>query len=90
MASPRNRLWVDYVTASVVDDAVDAPEVKHFMAGMSSIGEPFVWGIENAPGFFDSVNLSLVSDSASDAQRPSNDPVYHLYRFAVVGKTTND
>jgi methyltransferase (TIGR00027 family) len=90
MMSPDSRLWMDYVTASVVAGEEDATEVKHFMAGMSSIGEPFVWGIGNAADFFATVRLALVSDSASDVHPPSDDPVYDLYRFAVVGKTSND
>ncbi len=52
-----SRLSVYYVDASILRALTGRIEIDRFMAGMQSIGEPFVWGIIKEYEYFSQFGL---------------------------------
>ncbi|MEO1614292.1 MAG: SAM-dependent methyltransferase [Planctomycetota bacterium] len=81
-----SRLWLDYVTPSVIDASIEDTNVHEFVERMELIGEKFVFGPKDPKVFLE--QCGFVCDevqSAGDFLRDS-DPTLQEYRFVVAGR----
>jgi methyltransferase (TIGR00027 family) len=84
-AHPASRVWIDVVSQATIDRRTDIPEVDAFLSGMEQLGEPFVFGIDDAAGFFSQCNLEVREEVPSSVYQPAPaDPVFSLYRFCLL------
>ena len=88
MGNVDSLLWVDIVAKSVIDSTTGFPEVQSFLNGMEKLGEPFVFGVEDAAIYFSSLGFEIVSRTPSNAYRRGlTDPVFRLYEFLLLRRT---
>jgi hypothetical protein len=78
-------LWVDLVAKSVIDRTSGFAEVENFVSGMEKLGEPFIFGLEDAAVYFSTLGLEVASRAPSNVYRPGlTDPVFRLYEFFLL------
>ena len=52
---------------------------------MEKLGEPFIFGVEDAAIYFSRLGFEIASRTPSDAYRPKlNDPVFRVYEFFLL------
>ncbi|MEQ1906545.1 MAG: class I SAM-dependent methyltransferase [Pirellulaceae bacterium] len=88
MDNPDSRLWVDFVSESVINGETVIPEVQAFFERMDEMGESFIFGTNHPEAVLESCNLDLVSTTSvqefMDQQGvDSDDPVLDQYSFSV-------
>jgi methyltransferase (TIGR00027 family) len=84
MHSPRSRFWVDLVAEVVVSGTSDYQEVEAFVRRMASIGEPFIFGLDDPGAFAARVGLAVAQLTGSGAYHAgSTHPIFDLYRFVL-------
>ena len=81
---PDSRLWLDLVTPEVVGRDTP-PAARSFVEGMARMGEPFVFGHGDPAALFAGHGLAVETVARSNHYRPSDDPLFELYYFAVLG-----
>jgi methyltransferase (TIGR00027 family) len=84
MTNPRSRLWMDYVHESVVDGTCTLTPVKQFIEAMRTLGEPFIAGFSDLKRDAGKSGLRVREDTTSNRYTKSSEPVFTLYRFAVL------
>jgi methyltransferase (TIGR00027 family) len=81
-------LWVDIVAKSVIDGITGFPEIESFLSRMEKLGEPFIFGVENAAIYFSKFGFEIASRTPSDAyRREVNDPVFRVYEFFLLRRS---
>jgi methyltransferase (TIGR00027 family) len=86
MRHPDSRLWIDVVAKSVVTGTAGYAETEAFLRGMEKLGEPFRFGLDDPFPFLAALGYREISSATSDIYRKdSQDPMFGLYRFCVVG-----
>jgi methyltransferase (TIGR00027 family) len=82
MGDSSSRLWLDAVAASVVERRVDRPEVLRFLDGIARLGEPFVFGIDEAASWFAEARLHVERATPSSSLLGARaDDIHGLYTF---------
>jgi hypothetical protein len=86
MKNPQSLLWVDYVQNGMFEARQSEPTVDAFLDSMERMGEPFIFGVDDATEWLGRFGFSLEEDADARKYFPDlNDkPVYPLYRFAVA------
>jgi hypothetical protein len=73
----------------VIDGTTGSGEVESFLRGMEKLGEPFIFGVEDAALYFSSLGLEIASRTPSNAYRPElTDPVFGLYEFFLLRRAS--
>jgi methyltransferase (TIGR00027 family) len=69
-----SQLWFDVVANRVVSHSSGFAQVEAFVRGMSRIGEPFVFGLDDPSGFLNDLGLEIVqtTPAVAYAGQPSN------------------
>ncbi len=88
MENPESRLWVDFVSESVINGETVIPEVQAFFRRMDEMGESFIFGANNAEEFVNDCELAMVSETTvreflAQEGTYSDDPVLDQYSFTV-------
>lgn len=86
MDNSDSRLWMDYVSKSIVDGTSGIQVADDFIQAMRCLGEPFINGFVDIRKELASVGLSVEQDKASGYCLDTDDPVFDLYRFCAAGK----
>jgi methyltransferase (TIGR00027 family) len=75
-------IWLDAVAQSAIDRTKAIPEVDAFLETMERLGEPFIFGVDDARAFFKACGLKVLS-TVSSASRGSESmhPIFGLYHF---------
>jgi O-methyltransferase involved in polyketide biosynthesis len=75
-------IWLDAVAQSAIDRTKAIPEVDAFLETMERLGEPFIFGVDDARAFFKACGLKVLS-TVSSASRGSESmhPIFGLYPF---------
>jgi len=86
MENPESLIWVDYVQQKLFRVRHSEPAVNSFLDSMERLGEPFIFGVDNASEWLGSFGLLLEDDADTQTYFPElkDKPVYPLYRFAVA------
>jgi methyltransferase (TIGR00027 family) len=86
MGHAESRLWCDIVANSVVLNTSGYSEVERFIEGMAKLGEPFVFGRDDATAFLGGLGFEILSDDASTLRQSiRGNPIFDLYRFYELG-----
>ncbi|MCO4745038.1 MAG: SAM-dependent methyltransferase [Proteobacteria bacterium] len=81
-----SRLWLDLVSERVARGEAENAAERAFLDGMAKLGEPFVYGTDDASALFAGFGLRVLDETRSDCFRPQpEDGVFAQYRFALVG-----
>ncbi|MFT5584646.1 MAG: methyltransferase (TIGR00027 family) [Cognaticolwellia sp.] len=82
---PASRLWLDLISESVACGRADNASEKAFLDGMAKLGEPFVFGADDAGALLADFGLRVLNETRSDAFRPQPDVgVFRHYRFVLA------
>jgi methyltransferase (TIGR00027 family) len=85
MQNENSLLWTDFASAEGVFHPEIYPEIKKFMEGMQTLGEPFVFGVNDPRGFMEENGFQSREVIPSNVfLGDSRDPVYAHYRFSVA------
>jgi 3-hydroxyacyl-CoA dehydrogenase len=85
MRHGESRLWLDVVSRSVVDGTSGHATVESFVSGVARLGEPFVFGLDEAGSFFAELGFESLRVAASSCyQDRQASPICELYSFHVL------
>jgi methyltransferase (TIGR00027 family) len=85
MRHPDSRVWADFVNTAVVTRRTNNQRILTFLEGMDSMGESFVFGLDNPAEWLKSVGFPDVSQISAGHYLDDPDAVLSTYRFAVAG-----
>ncbi|MEM6468660.1 MAG: SAM-dependent methyltransferase [Planctomycetota bacterium] len=83
---PESRLWMDYVTPSVIDASINDPNVHEFTERMALIGEKFIYGPADPECFLRNCGFKLMESVTAGDFLKDDDPTLQEYRFLVAGR----
>lgn len=78
------QMWFDYVDIKVIDGTSGMDVVENFIDAIRMLGEPFVNGYSNLEQSMSDVGITIVSNKPSNFTIDSTDPIFGLYKFALV------
>ena len=80
-----SHLWIDIVAKSVIERESGFPEVDDFLRGMEKLGEPFIFGLDDASTFFEEQGYVIDKVVPSNCYKTNlRDPVFTLYNFYIL------
>ena len=82
--NPLSCVWADFVNTSVVTGRTNNLRIKGFLEGMDSLGEAFIFGIDDPAHWFESLGYSFVETISAGEYLNENDAVLNTYSFSVA------
>ena len=82
-----SRLWMDYVSQSIIDGTSGFQVVTDFMDAVRSLGEPFINGFTDVVSQIKDAGLGVEQDLPSNYCLQTDDSVFELYRFCLAKRS---
>lgn len=80
---PSSCVWADFVNTAVVTRRTNNARIIGFLEGMDSLGESFIFGIDQPSAWLESLGYSFVETTSAGEYLDDNDAVLATYSFAV-------
>ncbi|MEZ6063642.1 MAG: SAM-dependent methyltransferase [Planctomycetaceae bacterium] len=87
MRHPASCLWTDVVSTAVVSGRTNNRNITDFLEGMDSLGERFVFGVDDPRVWLASIGFRDCTSIRCDEYLDVQDAVFSTYSFCVARRT---
>ena len=85
MGHADSRIWLDVVSHQVAARQISHPRITDFLEGMDDLGESFLFGVDQASAWLESLGLQPVEAISCGEYLRDSDPVLRNYQFVTAG-----